>query len=111
MTKAIYRLAQALRRLGFNFHEDQDPRVQAMRKAIRDLGSIKFNIEVFKDGSWAAESINMDGIITGGTNKDHINETLKDAVFTYFEIPPHLCNDGLVKGSDEPLRLEQRVYA
>jgi hypothetical protein len=111
MTKVIYRLSQALRRLGFSFHEERDPRVQAMRKAIRDLGSINFNIEVFKDGSWAAESINIDGIITGGTNKDHINETLKDAVFTYFEIPPHLCNDALVKGSDEPLRLEQRVYA
>jgi hypothetical protein len=111
MTKSIYLISQALRRLGFRFHEEQDPRVKAMQKAIHELGSIKFAIEISKDGSWAAESTNIDGIITGGTNKDSINETLKDAVFTYFEIPPHLCNDALVKGSDEPLRLEQRVYA
>ena len=111
MTKVVYTLAQALRRIGFNFHEENDPRVLSMTKAIRDLGSIQFTIEVFPDGSWAAESMNIDGIMTGGTNKDNINETITDAVFTYFEIPPHLCSDALVKGSDEPLRLEQRVYA
>lgn len=111
MTKAVYKLAQILRRLGYRFHEENDPRVLAMRKAIRDLGSIQFNIEVFKDGSWAAESINVDGIITGGTKKENINDAIKDAVFTYFEIPPQLCNDALMRGSDEPIKLEQRVYA
>lgn len=111
MTNFIYRLAQMLRRIGYDFHEEKDPRVQAMRKAIRDLGSIQFKIEVFPDGSWAAESTNIDGIITGGTNKDSINETLKDAVFTYFEIPPQLCNDSLMRSLDEPMKLEQRVYA
>ncbi|MFH1621039.1 MAG: hypothetical protein ABIB04_03065 [Patescibacteria group bacterium] len=110
MTKVVYKLAQALRRVGFNFHEENDPRVKAMREAIHRLGSIQFEIEVFADGSWAAESVNVDGIITGGTNKDNINKTIKDAVFTYFEIPPQLCNDKLMKGSDEPLKLEQRVY-
>lgn len=111
MTKIVYRLAQVLRRVGFNFHEENDPRVKAMHEAIRKLGSIKFNIEVFEDGRWVAESTNLDGIITGGTNKENINETLKDAVFTYFEIPPQLCDDRLVKASDEPMKLEQRVYA
>ncbi len=111
MTKIIYKLAQALRRVGFNFHEGNDPRVKAMREAIHQLGSINFNIEFFEDGSWAAESTNIDGIITGGTNKENINETLKDAVFTYYEIPPQLCNDGLMRASDEPMKLERRVYA
>ncbi len=111
MTNFVYSLAQALRHLGFNFHEENDARVKAMREEIRKLGSIKFDIEVFQDGSWAAESTNFDGIITGGTNKEHINETLKDAVFTYFEIPPQLCNDSLMRSSDEPMKLEQRVYA
>jgi hypothetical protein len=97
--------------VGWNFHEATDPRVKIMRGTIQKLGSINFNIEVFPDGSWAAESINLDGIITGGTNKKNINETLKDAVFTYFEIPPQLCNDNLMKASDEPMKLEQRVYA
>ena len=111
MANVIYKLARALRRLGFNFHEENDPRVKAMRETIRKLGSIQFKIEVFPDGSWAAESMNLDGIITGGTNKDSINETLKDAAFTYFEIPPQLCNDTLMRASDEPMKLEQRVYA
>lgn len=110
MTSFVYKLAQLLRRIGYDFQEEKDPRVQAMRKAIRDLGSIQFKIEVFPNGSWTAESTNLDGIITGGTNKDNINETLKDAVFTYFEIPPRLCNDSLMRSSDEPMRLEQRVY-
>lgn len=111
MTKIIYQLAQILRRVGFNFHEEKDPRVQAMREMIKKLGSIQFNIEVFPDGSWAAESTNIDGIATGGTNKENINESIKDAVFTYFEIPPQLCHDHLMRTSDEPLKLEQRVYA
>ncbi|MBP9864494.1 hypothetical protein KBC54_03540 [Patescibacteria group bacterium] len=110
MTNVVYKIAQVLRRAGFNFHEENDLRVKAMRQTIQELGSIKFNIEVFKDGTWAAESTNLDGVITGGTNKENINETLKDAVFTYFEIPPQLCNDSLVRGSDEPMKLEQRLY-
>jgi len=111
MTKVVYKLAQALRRIGFNFHEENDSRVKAMREEIRKLGGVQFNIEVFGDGTWAAESTNVDGIITGGTNRMNINETLKDAVFTYFEIPPQLCNDALMRAPDEPLKLAQRVYA
>lgn len=111
MTRVVFKLAQVLRRIGVNFHEENDPRVKAMREAISKLGSIQFDIEVFSNGSWVAESTNIDGILTGGTNKDGINENLKDAIFTYFEIPPHLCDDALIRTQDEPLRLEQRVYA
>ncbi|EKD33272.1 MAG: hypothetical protein ACD_76C00055G0004 [uncultured bacterium] len=111
MTKIVYKIAQAMRHIGYSFHEENDARVKAMREAIGTIGSIKFKIEVFPDGSWAAESTNIDGILTGGTNKESINENLKDAVFTYFEIPAHLCNDALIKSQDEPLMLEQRVYA
>ena len=111
LNRFIYRSAQALRHLGVDFHEERDLRVQEMRKTIRDNGSIRFRIEVMKDGSWVAESENVDGIITGGTSKDRMNETLKDAIFTFFQIPPHLCNDALMQGQDEPIRLERRVYA
>lgn len=100
-----------MRRLGYDFHEEKNPRVLAMRAELQKLGGLKFKIDIFPDGAWAAESLNIDGIATGGTNKDHINETIKDAVFTYFEIPPQYCNDNLMKSSDEPLSLEQRVYA
>lgn len=111
MTKIIYKLAQVLRLMGIRFHEENDARVKAMRAKISKLGSIQFSIEIFPDGSWVAESTNIDGILTGGSTKDSINENLKDAVFTYFEIPPHLCNDALIKTQGEPLKIEQRVYA
>lgn len=111
MNKFVYTLAHALRRAGYDFHEAQDPRVIAMQEAIRKLGSIQFKIEVAPDGSWSAESVNIDGIISGGSNVQNIRDTLKDATFTYFEIPPHLCNEDLIKSQDEPLKIEQRVYA
>lgn len=111
MNRTVYKIAQAMRWAGYDFREEDDTRVKAMKKTIHDLGSIQFQIEIAEDGSWVAESVNIDGIITGGTTKEHINETIKDAIFTYFEIPPHLCNDMLMKGSVEPIKLEQRVYA
>lgn len=111
MNKIIHASSMALRRLGIQFHEGNDRRVKAMQETISKLGSIQFKIEVFSDGSWAAESTNIDGIITGGTNKDRMNEYLKDAVFTYFEIPPYLCHAALIKTQDEPMTLERRVYA
>lgn len=111
MTKLIYQFAQFLRRFGVDFHEENDPRVRAMQDAIKKINGIQFQIEVSSDGSWIAESTNIDGIITGGTNRDRINEVIKDAVFTYFEIPPQLCNDNLVNTSNESVTLKQSVYA
>lgn len=109
MNKIIYTLAQTLRRAGYRFHEDEDPRVMAMRQMVRQLGGIDFSIEILQDGTWLAESKNIDGLVSGGRNTQNIPETLKDAIFTYFEIPPHLCNDALLTAQGEPLRLEQRV--
>jgi len=111
MSAIIYQLANVLRKLGVQFHEEDDPRVRAMQSAIGHLGSIQFKIEVLSDGSWVAESTNISGILTGGTRKESMNDFLKDAVFTYFEIPPHLCNDRLIKTQSEPMELQQRVYA
>jgi hypothetical protein len=91
-----YTIANLLRRTGFDFHEADDARVQAMRAEIKRLGSLKFKIEISPDGSWAAESVNLDGIITGSRHLKDMNALLKDAIFTYFEIPPHLCNDTLL---------------
>lgn len=107
----IYHFAQILRKIGFDFHESNDPRVKAMREVIQKLGSIEFTIDVQSDGSWVAESTNIDGIITGGTQRQNMNGMIKDAIFTYFEIPPYLCSDSLMKSSSEPVTLEQRVYA
>lgn len=111
MRKLIYLVAQKLRNWGVDFHEKADLRVQKMQKSIESIGGINFTIELFDDGSWVAESTNIDGILTGGTSRDGFHETLKDAVFTYFEIPPQLCNDTLIKSPGEPIKLEQRIYA
>ena len=111
MNKLIYIFAQGLRRIGYNFHEDQDPRVKAMQAQIQQLGSIQFKVEVATDGSWVAESTNIEGILTGGTNQHNITEHIKDAIFTYFEIPPYLCDDALMKSSGEALTLGWRIYA
>ena len=111
MNKFIYQFAQVLRKIGFDFHETNDPRVKIMQTIIKELGSIKFRIEVQSDGSWVAESLNLDGIITGGRKQQNINELIKDAVFTYFQIPPYLCNDALVKSSSQSMTIEQQVYA
>lgn len=111
MNQFIYFIAQALRRFGVDFAEDRDPRVLAMRQRIQELGSIQFHIEISPDGSWVAESTNIDGILSGGSNTRSMSASLRDAIFTYFEIPPHLCNDTLIKTShDKPMQLEKHAY-
>lgn len=82
-----------------------------MRTAIAQLGGIDFKLEFYPDGTWTAESTNIDGIITGGGDTKEVNSILKDAIFTYFEMPPHLCNDKLLQAPNEPVTLEQRVWA
>jgi len=111
LNKYIYKFSNLIRKMGIDLHENNDPRVIAMKKEIDRLGKIEFKIEQYPDGSWTAESINIDGIITGGTNTQDISATIKDAVFTYFEIPPHLCVDSLLKRDNEPVTMRQNVYA
>jgi len=97
--------------MGYNFNEQNDERVVKMKREIDRIGKIEFKIEQFPEGSWTAESTNFDGIITGGTNRQNISSTIKDAVLTYFEIPPHLCVDTLLRGDNEPVTVKQSVYA
>lgn len=110
-SKIIYNTSQLLRNLGINFHEENNPGIIEMRSKLHDLGGIQFKIEFYPDGSWTAESVNIDGIITGGKNVKEANSLIKDAVFTYFEIPPYLCNDVLLKADNEPVTILQKVYA
>ena len=111
LNKTIYLAAQQLRQWGYNFNEDNDARILAMKKEIQRLGGrIEFKIEQYPDGSWAAESVNLDGVITGGGSTKKITPTIRDAVFTYFGIPPHLCNDAVLRADNEPVILKQHVY-
>lgn len=111
LNKIIYCISRALRQLGYNFHEEADERVRAMKDAVHTVGGkIEFKIEQHPDGSWTAESVNIDGIITGGISTKELSSALKDAVFTYFRIPPYLCNDAVLRADNEPVILMQRVY-
>lgn len=110
MNKCIYNFTNLLRKTGINFHEQDDERIVAMQKKIKEIGKIEFKIEQYPDGSWTAESINIDGIITGGKNTEDTPAILKDAIFTYFEIPPHLCVDSMLRSDNEPVMVRQNVY-
>jgi len=111
LNRYIYNLSNLARKLGYDFHETRDARVIQMKKEIETIGSIEFKIEQYPDGSWTAESVNFDGIITGGTSTQNISSSIKDAIFTYFEIPAYLCNDILLRGNNEPITIKQNVYA
>ncbi len=100
-----------IRKAGFDLKGASDKRVLEMQKEISKIGKLEFKIEQYPDGTWVAESTNIDGIITGGKTTKNISATIKDAVFTYFEIPPYLCADSLLRGDNEPVTLTQRVYA
>lgn len=109
--KTIYLAAKQLRQWGYDFNEIADQRILNMKKEIQLLGGgIEFKIEQYPDGSWTAESVNLDGIITGGVSAKEITPTIRDAVFTYFGIPPHLCNDAVLRADNEPVTLKQHVY-
>lgn len=111
LNKTIYLAAKQLRQWGYNFNENSDQRVLAMKKEIQRLGGrIEFKIEQYPDGSWTAESVNLDGVITGGLSTKEVAPTIKDAVFTYFGIPPHLCDDAALRADNEPVTLKQHVY-
>lgn len=111
LNNTIYFLADGLRKFGFNFNEELNPSIQKMRQAIKEIGGgIEFKIEQYPDGSWVAESVNIEGVITGSKNIKEISHLIKDAVFTYFNIPPYLCRDDLLKADNEPVTLRQKVY-
>lgn len=111
VNKFIYDFANILRKLGIDFQELSNSKVNQMKREIAKYGNkIEFKIEQHPDGSWTAESTNIDGIITGGKDTKNISHVIKDAIFTYYEIPPHLCLDSLLKSDNEPVEVTQRVY-
>lgn len=107
----IFTVANALRSRGVDLKESKNPQVKEMQSAIASLNdhSIQFLIERYPDGSWSAESTNLDGIMTGSKDLKEAPELIKDAVFTYFEIPPHLCNEALLRSDNEPVTVKQNV--
>lgn len=111
INQTIYFLYKVMRQLGFGDSKQNDLRLEIMKKEIAKAGGkIEFRIEQYPDGSWTAESVNIDGIITGGKITKNVSSTIKDAIFTYFGIPPYLCKDDALKADNEPVILRQKVY-
>lgn len=108
----VYSFSNLLRSWGYKFNEDTDLRVQEMKSRIASLenGAINLKIEQYPDGTWCAESTNLDGLITGGKDLTQAPDIIRDAIFTYFEIPPYLANDKLLRADNEPKRIEQNVH-
>lgn len=87
-TSRLYQFVSLARKLGHDFRAADNTTVQAMRQAISQLehGTIQFSIRTKPDGTWLAQSSNVDGIITGGTNQTDQDAMIKDAIFTYYGI-------------------------
>ncbi len=107
-----YKLANFLRTKGRRLNGAQSAEVIAMQKEISSLENknINFEIKTYIDGSWMAKSTNVEGILTGGNDQKEINEMLKDAIFTYYGVPPEHADDKLLRNSGEPVTTEQRVH-
>lgn len=107
-----YRFALLTRRSGLKLNELKQPEVINMRKEIASLGKsgIEFKVEQHPDGSWTAESTNVEGIFTGGHAQENIPESIKDAVFTYYGIPAKYCVDELLRGTGEPIVTQQELH-
>lgn len=110
MRKLIFSLGQLARKLKIGPQSDEHPAVLAMMRKIQKLGSIEFKIEFHSDGNWTAESTNIDGIITGGKDTREVKAMIKDAIFTYFRIPPYFVHDSLLRANNEPVIVQQKVW-
>lgn len=76
----------------------KNPAVRNMYKTMKDLGGLEFEIEVDKkSGKWCASAVKLPGIITGGDKDDNKDSMIRDAIFTYFEIPREFALDELLK--------------
>ena len=107
-----YRLADFLRSKGYNFSEELRPEVVEMQREINALDnrSINFEIKVYPDGSWLAKSTNVEGLLTGSRKQSEVHELIKDAIFTYYGVPPQYANDKLLRNTGEPVTSEQQVH-
>ena len=110
-TSLSYKFARAVKRLGVNHNSESDSAVIAMRREIANLdgGQVNFSVSIDRDGSWYAESTNVDGLLTGGDNQAEIDEMLKDAIFTYYNIESRHADDALLRSSGDVTNIKQQV--
>lgn len=111
-TSLTFKFVTLARKMGIKPNPLSCQGVEDMRREIDTLGAeggIKFEIGMYPDGSWSAKSTNVEGIITGGFNQSEIPEMIKDAIFTYYDIPPQYCDDRLLKGTGEKKTLKNEL--
>lgn len=108
-----YKLARAMKKIGVDFDPLKNDAVRNMKEVIESLpnASIQFTVSREANGDWVAESVNLSGILTGGNSKDDIQEMIKDAIFTYFEVPAKYCDDSLIRAAGEPVIIKQEMFA
>ena len=106
-------MARAMKKIGVSFDPMKNDAVRNMKDVIESLpnASIQFTVSRDANGDWVAESVNLAGILTGGSAKDDTNEMIKDAIFTYFEVPAKYCDDSLIRSAGEPIIIKQEVFA
>lgn len=75
----------------FNIKKKNIPEVETMFKEIELNNGINFVITKEENGDWMAESTNIEGILTGGSSSDDIDDMIKDAIFTYYGIDSKDC--------------------
>lgn len=100
--------------LNFPINPGNDRRVQAMKAEIERLGGkLNFTVRIYEDG-WLAQCKEVTGIITGGPDVNptdaEINDSIRDAVFSTFGIPPYLCKDELLRNTREIPRKEEKGF-
>ncbi len=74
-------------------------KLNAFAQSLKSLDGVEFAVEIYSDGRWVAESKNVDGMITGGTNVAEMDDMLKDAIFTYFGVSPTDTKNHLLQRS------------
>ena len=112
MRSVIYEATKILKSFGFIFDVSKSKEVAEFKKELRSLDNsrIEFYIEQYPDGSWSSESTNVDGIATGGKDPRLMNEYLKDAVLTYYEIPAIYYDSVNLRSDNEPVTVQQKVH-
>lgn len=76
----------------FNLEKKEIPEIKAMLEEIKRVDGIDFSvIKEERSGNWMAKSTNVEGILTGGSASDNIDDMIKDAIFTYYGIDSKDC--------------------
>lgn len=106
-----YRLARLVKQMGLQCNPQKCEALLGMQKEMATLrDGIQFSITRDASGGWVAESANIDGILTGGGPNDSVDNMIKDAIFTYYGVPPEYCDGALIRSASESATTKQAMY-